>query len=339
MRKILPVIGILMANLAVGACGSDAENIPGEKLPLGGMAVAVTDTTIVDAFEAAGTADPVRAATLSTKLMGSVVAVPVHEGDRVAAGQLLVRLDARDLDARRAQVEAGLAEASAVYNDATVQTGRIRALYADSAATRAQLDQAETGLARATAAVASAKAMAAELAATASYAEVRAPFAGVVTHRFVDPGSFAAPGAPLVTVEDASTLRVTVSAPPDAVRGLRAGTTVTAIIGDVTVSAKVEGAVPSGPNLYTVNALVPNVQGQFLSGSAATLALPRGTRQAILVPDGAVVRQGDLTGVRAVSDGQPTLRWVKLGRSADGMTEVFSGLAAGDTVVVAGGER
>ena len=339
MRKILPVIGILMANLAVGACGSDAENIPGEKLPLGGMAVAVTDTTIVDAFEAAGTADPVRAATLSTKLMGSVVAVPVHEGDRVAAGQLLVRLDARDLDARRAQVEAGLAEASAVYNDATVQTGRIRALYADSAATRAQLDQAETGLARATAAVASARAMAAELAATASYAEVRAPFAGVVTHRSVDPGSFAAPGAPLVTVEDASTLRVTVSAPPDAVRGLRAGTTVTAIIGDVSADAKVEGVVPSGPNLYTVNALVPNVQGQFLSGSAATLALPRGTRQAILVPNGAVVRQGDLTGVRAVSDGQPTLRWVKLGRSADGMTEVFSGLAAGDTVVVAGGER
>jgi RND family efflux transporter MFP subunit len=339
MRKILPVIGILMANLAVGACGSDAENIPGEKLPLGGTAVAVTDTTIVDAFEAAGTADPVRAATLSTKLMGSVVAVPVHEGDRVAAGTLLVRLDARDLDAKRAQVEAGLAEASAVYSDATVQTGRIRALYADSAATKAQLDQAETGLARATAAVASARAMAAELAATASYAEVRAPFAGVVTHRFVDPGSFAAPGAPLVTVEDASTLRVTVSAAPDAVRGLRAGTTVTAIIGDVTVGAKVEGAVPSGPNLYTVNALVPNPKGEFLSGSSATLALPRGTRQAILVPNGAVVRQGDLTGVRALSDGQPTLRWVKLGRSADGMTEVYSGLSAGDTVVVAGGER
>jgi RND family efflux transporter MFP subunit len=339
MRKILPVIGILMANLAVGACGSDAENIPGEKLPLGGTAVAVTDTTVVDALEAAGTADPVRAATLSTKLMGSVVAVPVHEGDRVAAGTLLVRLDARDLDAKRAQVEAGLAEASAVYNDATVQTGRIRALYADSAATKAQLDQAETGLARATAAVASARAMAAELAATASYAEVRAPFAGVVTHRFVDPGSFAAPGAPLVTVEDASTLRVTVSAAPDAVRGLRAGTTVTAIIGDVSADAKVEGVVPSGPNLYTVNALVPNPKGLFLSGSAATLALPRGTRPAILVPNGAVVRQGDLTGVRALSDGQPTLRWVKLGRSANGMTEVFSGLAAGDTVVVAGGER
>ena len=79
--------------------------------------------------------------------------------------------------------------------DAEVQAGRIRALYADSAATRAQLDQAETGLARADGrAWPAARGMAAELAATASYAEVRAPFAGVVTRRFVDPGSFAAPG-------------------------------------------------------------------------------------------------------------------------------------------------
>jgi RND family efflux transporter MFP subunit len=250
-----------------------------------------------------------------------------------------VRLDARDLDAKRAQVEAGLAEASAVHADATVQVGRIRALYADSAATKAQLDQAETGLARATAAVASANAVAAELAATASYADVRAPFAGAVTRRYVDPGSFAAPGAPLVTVDDASVLRVVVSAAPDAVRGLRPGAVVTATIGDTTVRATVEGVVPSGANLYTVNALVPNGSGRFLSGSAATLALPRGTRRAILVPDGAIVRQGDLAGVRTVSAGEPTLRWVKLGRTMNGSVEVLSGLAAGDTVLVAGGER
>ena len=75
-----------------------------------------------------------------------------------------------------------------MHAEAKAQAGRIRALYADSAATKAQLDQAETGLARADAAVANARAMAAELAATASYAEVRAPFAGIVTRRFVDPG-------------------------------------------------------------------------------------------------------------------------------------------------------
>lgn len=339
MRKFLPVTGILMASLAVGACGGDAAPLPAERAAPSGTAVAVTDTLVADAFEAAGTAEPVRSATLSTKLMGTITDVRAEEGQQVVAGQVLVRIDSRDLEARRTQVEAGLAEATAVQKDATVQAGRIRALYADSAATRAQLDQAETGLARADAAVATARAMAAELAATASYADVEAPFRGVVTHRFVDRGAFAAPGAPLVTVEDASALRVVVSAAPDAVRGLRPGAVVTATIGDTTVPATVEGVVPSGANLYTVNALVPNGGGRFLSGSAATLALPRGTRRAILVPVGAVVRQGDLAGVRTVSAGEPTLRWVKLGRTMDGSVEVLSGLAAGDTVLVAGGER
>ena len=271
--------------------------------------------------------------------MGSVTVVLVHEGDRVAAGQSLVHLDARDLEAKQSQVEAGLADATAARVEARAHAERIRGLYADSAATKAQLDQAETGLARATAAVAGARAMAAELAATASYADVRAPFAGVVTRRFVDPGAFAAPGAPLVSVEDASTLRVSVSAAPEAVRGLKAGAPVVATIGDVSVQAKVEGVVPSGGNLYTVNALVPNPGGQFLSRSSATLALPRGTRRAILVPAAAIVRQGDLAGVRTVADGQATLRWVKVGRTMDGAVEVLSGLAPGDTVVVAGGER
>jgi RND family efflux transporter MFP subunit len=339
MRKLIPAAVAALAVVALGACGKDAGPAPAERLPMDGARVAVNDTLVSDAFEAAGTAEPMRLATLSTKLMATVTAVEVHEGDRVAAGRLLVRLDARDLDAKAAQVAAGLAEANAVHQDAVVQTGRIRALYADSAATKAQLDQAETGLARSEAAVSSAKAMAAELAATASYAEVRAPFAGIVTHRFVDPGSFAAPGAPLATVEDATTLRVSVSAAPDAVRGLRAGATAWATIGDTAVRATIEGVVPAGPNLYTVNALVPNAGGRFMSGSAATLALPRGTRHAILVPAGAVVRQGDLTGVRAVAAGQPTLRWVKLGRTMNGSVEVLSGLAAGDTVLVAGGER
>lgn len=334
MRKLIPVVGTVLTTF-LAACGPEAAPPPFEKLRLGGTSVAVTDAVIIDAFEASGTAEPVRLATLSTKLMGTVTAVSVHEGDRVAAGQLLVRLDARDLDARRAQVEAGLAEASAVHHEGSVQAARIRALYADSAATKAQLDQAEMGLARAEAAVATSRGMAAELAATASYADVRAPFAGIVTRRFVDPGSFAAPGAPLATVEDASTLRVTVNASPDAVRGLRRGMTVGATIGDIAVPATIEGVVPAGANLYTVNALVPNPGGRFLSGSAATLSLPRGTRHAILVPGGAIVREGDLTGVRTAMAGQTSLRWVKLGTAQQGaLVEVLSGLAPGDTVLV-----
>ena len=339
MLKLPTLAAGAMVALVLGACGSEAPRPAAERAALAGTPVMVTDTLVVDAFEAAGVAAPIRQATLSTRLMATVTAVLVHEGDRVAAGEVLVRLDARDLAARREQVEAALAEATAVQGDAEVQAGRIRALYADSAATRAQLDQAETGLARATAAVATTRGMAAELAATADYAEVRAPFAGIVTRRFVDPGAFAAPGAPLVAVEDASTLRVSVSAAPDAVRGLRSGKLVVATIGDSSVRATIEGVVPSGGNLYTVNALVPNAGGRFLSGTSATLALPRGTRRAILVPAGAVIHQGDLTGVQVVAAGQSSLRWIKPGRPEGGMVEILSGLAPGDSVLVAGGGR
>ena len=339
MWKLIPVSGLVLSTLVIDACAPKAAPTPAERLPLGGTPVAVTDTLVIDGFEASGTAEPLRVATLSTKLMGTVTTVAVHEGDHVAANQVLVRLDARDLDAKRAQMDAGLAEATAVHQDATAQVARMRALYADSAATRVQLDQATTGLARAVAAVATARGMAAELAATASYADVRAPFAGVVTHRSVDPGAFAAPGAPLVTVEDARALRVTVIAAPDAVRGLRRGATIGATIGDTAVRATIEGTVPAGANLYTINAIVPNGDGRFLSGSAATLTLPRGTRRTILVPAGAIIRQGDLTGVRTASRGQASLRWVKLGRVQGGAVEVLAGLARGDTVIVAGGGR
>ncbi|MES2125504.1 MAG: efflux RND transporter periplasmic adaptor subunit [Gemmatimonadota bacterium] len=337
MSKWTSITAALLTVATLAACGKDDVPAPAGQPVTSGARVAVIDSVIVDAYEAAGTAEPLRLATLSTKLMGTVNFVSVQEGDRVVTGQTLIRLDARDLDARRAQVEAGMASASAVQRESAAQATRIRALFADSAATRAQLDQAESGLARAEAAVASATAMASELAATASYAEVRAPFAGIVTRRFVDPGSFASPGAPLATVEDASSLRIAVSAAPDAVRELRRGAKVTAVIGDSTVQAVVEGVVPAGTNLYTINALVPNPKGHFLSGSAATLALPRGTRHAILVPAGAVIRQGELTGVRTVKGSDTSLRWVKLGRPVGNAVEILSGLAIGDTVLVGGG--
>jgi hypothetical protein len=152
----------------------------------------------------------------------------------------------------------------------------------------------------------------------------------------VDPGDFAAPGAPMVTVLDASRLRITATAAPDAVAGIRRGDTAQARIEGRTAVAVVEGVVPNAAgNLYTVNAIVENDDGRFLPGSAATLHLPQGSRGAILVPEAALVRQGDLTGVRVRTQDGSTLRWVRLGRTAgQGMVEVAAGLQPGDVILV-----
>lgn len=337
MPRLIPVTGAMIAATLLAACtGTDIPE-PSAETAIPGVAVVVVDTVVDDLFEAAGTAEPIRSATLSTRLMASVTTVAVQEGDRVANGQVLVRLDARDIDARRNQVVAGMAEAEAVHVEASAHAARIRGLYADSAATRAQLDQAEAALARANAAVSRAEAMAAEVAATATYADVRAPFAGVVTARLVDPGAFAAPGTPLVTVEDASSLRVTVQVAPELARGLTRGSRVLATIGDTSVTATIEGAVRSGSNLYTVNAMVPNPGNRLLSGSPARLLFPRGTRRVIVVPASAIVRRDDLTGVHMRAGGVATLRWVRLGRTIGDGIEVIAGLAPGDSVLLSAG--
>lgn len=327
----------VLATAFVAACGGT----PPAKSEVASGAVAVGDTyvvhdtTIAAVFEAAGVAAPVQQATLSTKLMGTVTDVLAREGDHVVAGQTLARIDARDLSAKSAQVSASTADAEVMHRDALTQANRIRALYADSAATRAQLDAAETGLARAEAAVAAAHAAAAELGAVSSYASIRAPFAGIVTKRFVDPGAFAAPGSPLVAIQDVSTLRITASTTPDIARNLRRGQSLSATIEGQPMTASIEGAVPSMTgNLYTINALVSNPRGALLAGSTATLTVPTGSRTALVVPTSAIVHEGDLTGVMLRTVQGDERRWVRLGLASGDLIEISAGLRSGDRVVL-----
>ena len=330
------LIAATSALLIAAACSRSApEPVPAAAPRAPGTTYIVKDTLIRASFEASGFAAPIRQATLSTKLMGTVLAVSVHEGESVAEGQVLVRLDARDLAAKEGQVTASIAEADAMLREARAQTGRMRALYSDSAATKSQLDAAETGLARADAGVRSARAAAAELGAVSAYAVIRAPFAGTITKRFVDPGAFAAPGAPLIAIQDGRQLRIAANATPDAARGIRRGQRLDAAVEGRAVEAIVEGVVPStAGNLYTINALVANTSGSLLPGSTATLHLPLGTHTGIVVPDAALMREGDLTGVTLRTPDGDRTRWVRLGAVVGLMTEVSAGLHAGDVVVV-----
>jgi RND family efflux transporter MFP subunit len=324
---------LLLGTMAAG-CGSP-EPAPTERNDAGmtGPAFEVVTAPRPSTLEASGTANPWAEATLSTKLMGSVTEVTVREGARVRRGQLLVRIDARDLEAKAAQVAASLAEAEANHQQALTHAGRIRDLYAKEAAPRAMLDAAETALASAESHVNAARAAAEELDATREYAVVRAPFDGVVTARMVDPGAFAAPGAPLVTVQDFSRLRLSASVAPNAVRALGRGDSIGATVEGVPAMARVEGVVPApGGNVYTVNATLDNRDGRFLAGSAATLSLPQGERTSIVIPASAVVRQGDLTGVRVLTEGGTELRWVRVVEMGADSVEVLAGLRSGERI-------
>lgn len=338
MPNMKQVTWIMLPLVAAGvaACGSSEPKAEAAaRAPVHGAVYVVRDTVVPSRLDAFGVAAPVERATVSTRLMGTITEVDVHEGDTVRTGQVLARIDARDLAAKQAQTSAAITEAEAVYKDAQTQAARMRALYADSAAPKAQLDAAETGLARAEAAVNTAHAAAAEVEAVRTYAVLRAPFHGVVTQRFVDPGALAAPGAPIVAVENSSRLRISVTASPAAVHDVHRGMTLDATIEGVHTPAVVEGVVPNPDgSLYTVNALVDNRRHTFLPGSSASLALVQGTRHALFVPAAALFTQGDLTGVHVVTQSGSELRWVRTRAATDGRVEILSGLRPGERVLL-----
>lgn len=320
--------------LFAAACSDPAPEAMEQSPVTTGVAVAVVDTVIAATTDATGMASPLESSTLSTKLMASVEQVLVIEGARVTKGQLLARLDQRDLAAKKVQAEAMLADVQAQRDMALVHATRIRALHADSAAPTAMLDAAESGLRRAEAGVRAAEAGLAELAAVTSYGAITAPFDGVIAKRFVDPGAFVAPGAPLLTVDKVGGLRVTATVPASAASAVARGDQITVMVDGVTYEARVEGTARAGSGTYTVNAILPNTGGAIAGGTAATLRLPAGERSALLVPTAAITRQGDLATVQRRTAQGDLLTVVRTGSVVGDMTEVIGGVVATDSVVL-----
>lgn len=327
---------VLAAAVVVAACAPADARVTNDtsSVTASGEVITIADTTLTSTLEATGIAAPLREATLSTKLMASVVGVDVLEGSVVRAGQVLVRLDARDLAAKREQVQAGLSAAQAMHTQASAQVARIRSLHQDDAAPTAMLEQAETQFAQATAGLRAAQAASAELAAVESYAALTAPFAGTVTARFVDPGAFAAPGAPLVHLQDASQLRITVHVSPNIARTLARSARVEVRIEGQSDVATVEGIVPAMGGLLAINALVDNRDGRHPANGAATLAMPTGTQRGIAVPEAALIREGDLVGVLLRTNDGDVRRWIRTGATSNGLVAVTAGLRVGDQVVI-----
>ena len=170
-----------------------------------------------------------------------------------------------------------------------------------------------------------------------AYAQVRAPFAGVVAARLVDPGDQAAPGQPLLVVEDRSKREIVVTVPDEVGDRLRAGQTVTVEIGagGRRVTGRVEAVVPGAdPRSPTVEVRLSGPAG-LAPGLAAVAELPAGERSELQVLSSAITRRGQLEGVFLfVPDSTVRLRWIRTGREGESTVEVLSGLLAGDLVAL-----
>jgi RND family efflux transporter MFP subunit len=312
----------------------------------------------VDTFyETSGTVKAANTSMIASRVMGTVLSVKVREGERVRTGQVLMVLDDRDMAQKVNGAEAGHKDAQGALDaagqkrslaDITYQ--RYGRLYSEKVISRQEMDQLETGkriadieYERAQEGVKRTKAALDEAQVYHGFTRITAPLSGVVTEKKVEEGTLATPGMPLLVVEDTSRLRVDAFVDERLSGKLASGTPVSVMFDAIKtqVTGKIAEIVPAiDPATRTYLIKIP-VQGPALrSGLYGRVLIPEGKKEAVLIPPGAIVQKGQLTGVYAVDDkGVIAYRLIRTGKPYDGQVEVLSGIKAGDSIIVEGVDK
>ena len=331
IRRLIP-----LAAAFVAACGhASADTEQAAKPPV--TTITVQHETLATVVPVEGTVAARRRAEITTRMMARITAIPVEVGTRVEVGQTLVQLGSDDIAANRRKAEAAVAAAGAGRDEAARQAARMDTLYAQDVVAQVQRDGAHLQLAQADAQLELARAMLEEVETAASYARIRAPFDGSVVNRFADAGDVAAPGVPILIVESAGARDARIAVPADLAATLEPGATITVTAGDGRSTSATIRAVAAGADPMTrtveVLAVLPE---DWPTGISVTALVPAGEHEGIAIPAHAVVRRGQLTGVRVLVGDDVVIRWVRLGRTLDSgdRVQVLSGLEPGDRVVL-----
>ena len=322
-------------------------------------------TDVADTFEAGGVVQARTTATLVARILAPVIEVRVAPGDRVRSGQVLIVLDGRDLaaEARRARAAGRSADQEVIAAESDRQAteaaltlarathARIAGLHAKRSATSQELDDATSALraaeARAAAAAArekatlsaveGARAGSAVADTTETFSRIVAPFDGVVTEKMVEPGNMAAPGTPLMRVEDTRGFRLDVRVDESRIGQIAPGAAVPVALdagsdgaprmirGTVT---EVGRAVDADARAFLVKIGLP-FDSSLRSGMFGRAVFSGQPRRAVTVPAGALVHRGQMTSVLVVEKGIARVRLVNVSG-----TEVLAGLSEGDVVIV-----
>jgi RND family efflux transporter MFP subunit len=208
---------------------------------------------------------------------------------------------------------------------------KLAAAQARRDASHAGRTQAEAGVSQASTAV--------------SFTKIRAPFDGLVIAKPAEPGAMAAPGVPLLVVEDPSRLRLEAQVDESKIGVVKLGQSVPVLIdslGDAPLAGKVVQIVPAADpssRTFTVKIELPSNPG-IRSGLFGRARFPSGEREAIAIPKTAVLSRGQMQAVYVVgSDHLASLRFVTLGEASGEQVEVLSGLQNGDRIVAQPGDR
>jgi len=345
--RVQHTLGLLAFALLLTACSADSASSPTtaeaeEASPETSVATAPTASRaalvrtanptvedVVDLADLPADLVPLRRATLAAEVPGTVEALRVEEGQAVARGQELARVDTRAL-------EQAVTEAKAFFRQADAQHTRAQNLFERRSITQKDLLDAITNKDVAESRLASAKL-------DLEKSRVVAPWAGRVTEKKVEVGDYVLPGQPVVELVDVSRLKVRAPAPASDVPYLEVGAPAVirldAFPGETFEGEVVRLAAELDPAARTlgVEVEIPNRNGRLKPGMLARMEIPRRTLQdALLVPLAAVVDLGDRQVVYVVEDGVAHRREIAPGPVVGERVVIREGLAATDRVVVEG---
>ncbi len=359
LRGLGLVVLASLAILSTSSCsGTRKDTVSAPETVRDLPVVQVKQASVPDYIEAVGTVRASQSAQLSAEIVATVREVRAVEGQRVHRGDVLVALDdaqqqaaleraqagvrASQQDVAAADADLGLAQSTqnryqALFEKKSVSPHEFDEVQARYKAAAAHRDAARAGQAQAQAQEMQARTM-------LGYTRSRAPFDAVVTAKNVDPGALAAPGVPLLTVEDTRQFRLEATVDESDLPLVKLGASVPVAIDALggELAGKVVQLVPvadPASRSFVVKIQLPN-DSRLRSGIFGRAHFSRGQRQAIVVPESAIVRRGQLQGVYLVGpDGLIDLRYVTLGKRAGSQVEILSGLTGGERLVADYGER
>lgn len=366
MKKVYPVVSLCLIGLA--ACSEAPPN--GHATPTAAaVRVRVEPAATQSApvlYEATGTVRARVSAIISSRLTASVRDVKVQTGDRVREGQSLITLDNRDLDAaarralaardeiRRAipEADSGIAAAKANLDLAQSTFQRFNELYQKKSISDQEFDEVSGKRKAAQANYDMMQSRRAQLDAKAAqieeeirgaqvslgFAEITAPFAGLVTEKSVEPGVLAAPGVPLLTIERDGAFRLEASVEESKLSSIRIGQPVRVSLDGLgrTLDARVSEIVPAvdpASRTNTVKIDLPAVAG-IRSGLFGRASFELGSRSMLTIPAAAVIERGQLRSITIAENGIARTRLITVGQRAGDRVEVLSGLQSGEAVVL-----
>ncbi|PLA75056.1 efflux RND transporter periplasmic adaptor subunit [Hydrogenovibrio sp. SC-1] len=286
----------------------------------------------------AGAVVPDQKAQIASRLMGYIKDFDVRVGQKVKVGDLLFSIDSNDVNSQILQAQSAYQQALAALEDAKLDYDRFSKLYQDDSVSKQQFDKVSLQYKVAKENLIAARSGLNQAKSQLNYANVKAPFDGVVVEKLAVAGALAAPGNPVLVLENLTSLSVRTQVAEDLFAVLRNGDEAEVRMDGqpepimATIYALVSAADPKS-RTHTVKLSLPSVVN-VNSGTFARVGFKRGERQTMMVPQSAIVNRSGIEGVFVIKEGVAYFHMVRLGETIADQVEIKAGVNLGDNIVI-----